>query len=214
MPKPPIPAMREGRPAQRLSAGRHQLAAQEVETHQRQRLINAMAALCAERGYAHVVITEVVARAAVSKATFYRFFATKDECLFAAHKYFSAALLAAIDASCDSAGEWPARLRAGVHAALAFCAARPDAVHPLALAILSCGPEGISRYRVTIEALAKRLHSGGDSGGERHADAVFAVVVFAAPLIPSSAGENGSEEILALENDILEMILAFSVPNA
>ena len=170
-----------------------------------------MATLCAERGYAHVVISDVVARAAVSKATFYRFFETKDECLFAAHKYFSASLLAAIDASCEGTEAGPGRLRLAIRAALEFCASRPEAAQLLTLGILSCGPEGIERYKVMIEALASRLRALGELDRGRHGNAALAALVFAGPLMTPSIGTD-PEAILSLESDLLEIMLSFSSP--
>jgi AcrR family transcriptional regulator len=192
----------------RLPAGRHRIPAQEVYNHQHQRLLGAMAALCAERGYSHVVISDVVARAGVSKTAFYRFFETKDDCLFSAHKYFSASLLAAIDASCSEDEDISVRLRQAIGSALQFCASNPESAQLLTLGILSCGPIGIERYEVLVEALANRLRALGDLDGGQNGNAAIAAVVFAGPLMTRSIGED-PDAILSLESDLLEVILAF-----
>ena len=89
-------------PPARLPSGRHRIPDQEVRDHQRGRLIDAICALSAERGYADTVINDIVARAGVSKSTFYRFYRSREDCLFDAHKRHCAMLIAAIDrARCE-----------------------------------------------------------------------------------------------------------------
>jgi AcrR family transcriptional regulator len=194
-----------------LTPGRRRIAPRDVYNDQRQRLISAMAALCAEHGYARVVISEVVARAGVSKTAFYRFFETKDDCLFAAHKYFSAALLATIDASCSGDQGFEVRLRQAIRAALGFCAANPEPAQLLTLGILSCGPTGIERYEVLVEVLANRLQRIGDLSLAQNGNSALAAVFFAAPLMTRSIGTD-PDAILTLESDLLEILLTFFSP--
>lgn len=193
-----------------LPGGRHRLPPETVADHQHRRLIDAMASVCAERGYSAVVISDLVARAAVSKATFYRFFETKQECLFAAHKLFSASLLAAIDEACSPAEAGALRLRHGIRAALEFCASEPDGAELLTSGILSSGPEGMERYLAMSEALARRLGTRTEPNTEEPS-AALASLAFAVPLRTRSIGPN-PEAILALESELHEMIVAFYPP--
>jgi AcrR family transcriptional regulator len=194
----------------RLPAGRHRIPPQEVQGHQHRRLLEATTALCAERGYAHVTISDIVARAAVSKQTFYRFFESKDACLFATHKHYSATLLARIDSSCTPTAPWPEALRAGVRAALEFCSQNAAASQLLGMGILSCGPEGALRYRTTIEAIASRLSTRSPGSGPEFANAALAAAAFAVPLIGDSLGGEDSTEMIALESALVELVLSFS----
>ena len=52
---------------------------------QHERLLWSMVRVIAEKGYDGVTVGDVVARAGVSRTTFYDEFANKDECLFAAY---------------------------------------------------------------------------------------------------------------------------------
>lgn len=193
---------------ERLPSGRHQLDVPQVQNHQRTRLIDAITDLCAERGYANVVIADIVSRAAVSKSTFYRLYETKEACLFDAHKHLSAALLAAVDTAAGQAITPEERLRAAIRTALEFTAIRPRATQLLTTGILSAGPLGAARYRTAIEALAKRLFTPSD--GARHADA-FAAALFAAPAVTAIAEEDGDPAaLLSLENTFVEIALAFA----
>jgi AcrR family transcriptional regulator len=67
-----------------LPRGPHNLSRQEVEKSQRDRILWAMAEVSAEQGYAHVAVADVIRRAGVSRATFYRLFRDKEECFSAA----------------------------------------------------------------------------------------------------------------------------------
>jgi AcrR family transcriptional regulator len=179
---------------------------EQVREHQRQRLIEAITALNFERGYAKIAISDIVARAAVSKSTFYRFYRTKDECLFDAHKRHSAALIAAIDRSCKGeARSAKELLRAGIRATLTYLCADPQAAHLLGVGILSCGPRGAERYRVMIEALASRIQ-GPDPLPP--ADSALAALLLAASTLTHTIVTPGQAERLSLESELVELFLA------
>jgi AcrR family transcriptional regulator len=72
------------------------LSREEVAESQRTRLMAAFTELMAAQGYAGVRLAELVARAGVSKATFYEHFADKDQCMLAAYEEFLRTLIAAI----------------------------------------------------------------------------------------------------------------------
>lgn len=73
-------------PSRRLPPGSHGIPAEVVARNQRERLIAAMAEVCAEKGYAECSVADVVKRAGVSSVTFYEQFADKRDCLLAAHR--------------------------------------------------------------------------------------------------------------------------------
>lgn len=70
-------------PRRTLPRGRNALDPQVVEADQRRRLLAAMTDLVAERGYAAVRVTDLVALAGVSKPRFYELFESKLGCLLA-----------------------------------------------------------------------------------------------------------------------------------
>lgn len=79
-----------------LPHGPHELTREQVADSQRRRLTAALTELMAERGYAGVRLAELVARAGVSKATFYEHFADKEQCMLAAYEEFLRTLIAEI----------------------------------------------------------------------------------------------------------------------
>jgi len=61
----------------RLPPGSHGIPANVVARNQRERLVAAMAEVCAEGGYAEASVARVAKRAGVSSLTFYKQFADK-----------------------------------------------------------------------------------------------------------------------------------------
>ena len=92
----------------RLPPGPHGLPPELVERNQRERLVAAMAEVCAERGYAESSVAEIAKRAGVSTASFYRQFKDRRECMLASFEELFGRLLEEIERGC--AGE-PAPVR-------------------------------------------------------------------------------------------------------
>lgn len=164
----PEPAVEVGDPgAERLPRGRHGIPADLVRSHQRARLLEAAAAALAEQGYGRVTATRVTELARVSSRTFYQHFEDLWACLLAAYESEAAHLRREIEGACDragrehdggsggsrEAGSGRAGARAGVDAAIAFCAAEP------AVARLLCAepPPQITALAAARRDLAESL---------------------------------------------------------
>src|SRR3977135_2675206 len=81
-----------------LPRGPHGLSREEVEVSQRARLLQAATEAVAELGYVKTTVADVLARAGVSRATFYQLFRDKEDCFLAAYQLnadFVAAVMAA-----------------------------------------------------------------------------------------------------------------------
>jgi AcrR family transcriptional regulator len=64
----------------RLPRGRHGLSREQVVQSQRGRMLEALAEAVAEKGYAKTSVADVLARAGVSRETFYEQFSSKEDC--------------------------------------------------------------------------------------------------------------------------------------
>jgi AcrR family transcriptional regulator len=132
----------------RLPSGRHGLPREAVVASQRSRLIDAMAAVVAEKGYPATTVADVVERAGVSRRTFYEQFADKEACFLAAYDAGLAAVLeqirGAVVESQPGAG-WRDRARAGVGSFLALLASEPAFAKALQVEILTAGPAALDR---------------------------------------------------------------------
>lgn len=109
-----------------LPRGRHGIPPEEVEANQRARMLAAAAELIGEVGYSSIVVGDVIARAGVSRATFYRLFDDKRDCVLAAQRWSFENAVAAVAAGCAKVEGEPRRaVQHGVAAALRFAADNP-----------------------------------------------------------------------------------------
>src|SRR6478672_8439464 len=118
----------------RLPRGRHGMPQELVAEIQRDRLLAAAASAIAEQGYAALVVGDITARAQVSRATFYKLFEDKHDCVLAGQRWafdrLQTAIVDATESAADSADpaaemEWPRAVSAGVAAALEFAVEFP-----------------------------------------------------------------------------------------
>src|SRR5215510_7200104 len=82
---------------EQLPRGRHRLSRAEVVASQRQRMLLAIAAAMADKGYAGTSVADVIARAGVSRETFYQQFSSKLDCFMSAFDAAGEVLLARLD---------------------------------------------------------------------------------------------------------------------
>jgi AcrR family transcriptional regulator len=126
------------------------------------KVIEAMAAVCAERTYAATPIAEVVRRAGISSRTFYKLFAGKRECFDAALAAFAKELEGAVEAARAGEQSWPAEVRAAIAAILEASAAKPDFAKLAFVESIGVDPNLIEHYRLVLAgALAGRTKAGG-----------------------------------------------------
>jgi len=153
-----------------LPRGRHAAAREVVLASQRGRLLEAMAQCVAEHGYAATTVAQVIARAGVSRKTFYEHFADKRACFLAAWEVGTEILLEQVLAAGAAADGWRARLRAGADAFVEVLAAEPDFARSFTIEVLSVGEEALARRAQINERFAHALadtHAQALAEGER-----------------------------------------------
>jgi AcrR family transcriptional regulator len=141
----------------RLPPGSHGIPADVVARNQRERLVAAMAEVCAERSYAEATVAGVAKQAGVSSVTFYQQFADKRDCMLAAHRQLLGRLLEEVDRAREMESAPEGKARSAIRTALIIFAADPPSARLLTIEILAAGPEGVKRHDVAVEALAQRL---------------------------------------------------------
>ncbi len=113
-------------------------------SEQRERILLAARDVFASRGYGSASLDEVVARARVSRSTFYAFYENKEECLLALYESgverFGARIAAAAAASSERALDPQALLREEVRATLAAYAADPALARVVLIEIVGATP--------------------------------------------------------------------------
>jgi AcrR family transcriptional regulator len=130
---------------------------------QRQRIIDAMVESCAEKTYAATTITDIVARAHISRTTFYKHFEDKRACFDAAIGYCIGELQE-VAATAHSPAEEPGdAARKAATAVVEALAAKPGLAQLLTGDAMAVDPRVIERYRrATIPHLEALWSENGD----------------------------------------------------
>lgn len=92
-------------PLPRLPRGRHRLSRDEVAASQRHRLLVGMADAMADQGYVATSVADVIARAGVSRETFYQQFSSKLDCFMHAFDAAGDALVSTLAADIERSGD-------------------------------------------------------------------------------------------------------------
>lgn len=127
----PEPASRKGGRPRRATeaAARWQeppnSARSRAELSHRERIVRAVAAAVAKRGYAELTIPTISTTAGISNQTFYECFSSKEEAFLAASQDIADLALEAVTAAFREASDWGDGIRAGLGALLAFLASNP-----------------------------------------------------------------------------------------
>ena len=120
----------------------------------RERLLDAMANVVAEKGYAKARVADVTHYAGISRKTFYGLFTDKEECFLAAYDAITALLMdrLADELAAVADGSWEAKVHALLGGFLRFLAAEPAFARMCIVEVLGSGPIGRARRDDAIEA--------------------------------------------------------------
>jgi AcrR family transcriptional regulator len=91
----------------------------------RRRLLDALAASIADKGYRGTTIADIVRGARTSRRTFYEYFPSKEACYIALLTAANTAMVRQIAASVDQAAPWPAQVRQAIEAWIACAESEP-----------------------------------------------------------------------------------------
>jgi AcrR family transcriptional regulator len=155
---------------ERLRPGRHQIPREDVARSQRERLLVAMLQCVSERGYAATTVADVVARAAVSRSTFYSQFADKEACFIAAYDFAMQHALARMGeaAQAQPGATWRERVRSDLTTYLQVLADEPALAVTLHVEALAAGPAALEHRAELLSVLASRIVNLNDLA--RHED--------------------------------------------
>ena len=133
-------------------------------SNQRERIIEALAVVCATRGYRATTIEEVIAEAGVSRRTFYDLFDGKQQCFLVAYEIAMGRVLRAVErAHRTSEGSWSERMTSALRALLSLCVAEPDFARLVMVEVLAAGRPALERRDAALSRF-ERLFEGGATG--------------------------------------------------
>jgi AcrR family transcriptional regulator len=139
----------------RFPAGVRTLPADLVRAIQRERLLAAMIATVTEIGYNALTVQNVLARAGISRPTFYEQFEDKEDCFLAAFDACTAQMWERIEAAVASAGPgWREQLRSGIATLLQFIAEEREAARVVIVEARASSPAGLLRRDAVLDRFA------------------------------------------------------------
>jgi AcrR family transcriptional regulator len=145
----------------RLPSGRHDLPRQFIVKNQRERIVDATAAIVAEKGLQALTIPEIARRANVSHQTFYEMYPTKHDAFLGAQKVgLHQALGVAVQAYEAQGEDWPMGVAAGIRALLDYLASEPAHAHLTVVDTFAASPLAIEIRDTGLHAFAAYLQPG------------------------------------------------------
>jgi AcrR family transcriptional regulator len=142
-----------------LPRGPQALPPEEVAADQRERLYEATIQAINERGFVATTISDLVARAGVSRRSFYEHFENKEECLLATYDALIERLTARMTEAYDPKDEWIDQIESIVRALFEASSDRPDAARLVSVEMGAAGPVGIERWARDADLLARFITS-------------------------------------------------------
>src|SRR6202035_3323795 len=185
-----------------------------LKRSQRERLMDAMIALSAERGYQAVSVEALCSLAGVSPVTFYEHFEGKEECFLAAYRACAEHIFAPMRAAVAN-GEYSEAPRVALGVLLRGLESEPEAGRVLFIEALSAGPaireeraRVLAEFERRTEALLDRAPEGAST-----IDVPLMAVIGALRHVISRHLRTHAEDLLpTLLTDGLAWLSSYAVP--
>jgi AcrR family transcriptional regulator len=132
-----------------------------VARNQRDRILIAVADATSERGYAQASVEDIIARAGVSRRTFYDLFKNKEDAFVAAYDEAVRRLMRSIRDDRTAERDFASRMTAGLRAFLELLTGAPSFARMCIVEVLAAGPEAVRRRNDAMAALAAMIEDDG-----------------------------------------------------
>jgi AcrR family transcriptional regulator len=203
----PDPEDSDGAPVP-LPRGRHKLSRDTVRASQRDRLLRAMLDEVAEHGYEATTVSDVVARARVSRNAFYVLYEDKLACFLALCETMTEALLADTF-QIDVAGDWRDGVHVGTQRYLEWWTTRLRFARAWLVELPTAGRPAIdqrdaayAKFRERFEALAAWARHQQPELPPLHPVATRVIVSGITALVAEEVDAGRGEELMSLAPEI------------
>jgi AcrR family transcriptional regulator len=167
---------RTGRP---LPHGPHRLSAEQVASHQRERLIDAMVQIAGTHGFLATPVTDLIEHARVSRKTFYAHFANREELLLAAFGDCSSEILEKVRLATETPDASTSRLERLITQLCRCGNERPGAIAICTVEITAMS-DGLRLREKLMMRYASLIQASLSTDGEAPPSDVFVCAVAAA----------------------------------
>lgn len=148
-----------GRP---LPRGRHALPRAFVVSNQRERIMDALAVVCAAKGYGAATVEDIITEAGVSRRTFYDLFSSKRGCFLITYELVMDRVWRAVEhAYSGGGGDWPERMTRVLRTLLGLLAAEPHLAHLVMVEVLAAGQAALEARDATLRRFEVFFGAGG-----------------------------------------------------
>lgn len=179
-----------------------------VTVSQRQRIFEAMADCCAEKTYVATTIADIVARAGISRRTFYKLFDNKRDCFDAAVNAFAEEIATMAAAAQPDAGmTWPDAVREAIAQILELLASKPAFTNLVLVEAVVVDPRLLNRYWDPVLEALKQSPIFGE-GTQTPTGAARAAFGAAQVLIAQEVTAGRSERLPELLPELVYIALA------
>jgi AcrR family transcriptional regulator len=215
----PAEGAKPRRPDQ-LPPGRHGIPREKIVESQRTRMLQAVLEAVAAEGYQDTRVTDVIARAGVSRKTFYEHFDEKEECFLAAYDreltQLTEEVAAAFFGDEGVTRPWADQVRDGVRAFLRYLAERPAAARVCIVDAMGAGSRAIAKREAALRNFTYLIDAGrSEAQVEVPGRTAVAVLGGSNELIAAELLHGSAENIGQLAPDIVYLItLPFLGPKA
>jgi AcrR family transcriptional regulator len=163
----PGPSARAKRAEGPLPSGRSEMPRGRIEKSQRERIVDATAAIVAEKGLAGLTIPEIVRRANISNQTFYAIYPSKRDAFLGAQKVSMHQALVVTGRAYEAHGEdWPRAVAAGIAALLSYLASEPAHARLTLVDTFGASPRAMEIRGPALAAFRVYLNPGFDLAGD------------------------------------------------
>lgn len=183
-----------------LPRGRHGLTREEVERHQRVRVLAAVAATMAERGYTATTVADVIAAAGVSRETFYQLFDNKLDAFMAAFDLVADVVTDALEPSgAPGTVEAPEEtLQRLIGAYLDLIAAAPEWARLFLVEVAAAGPDALVRRMEIQERIVGAIASAVGATSDESRFAIRVVTAAIGPMVTDALVRGDLDAVSAL----------------
>jgi AcrR family transcriptional regulator len=173
-----------------------------------ERILRALAAVVADKGYPDTTVAEVVERAGTSQRTFYEHFANKEDSIVAALDSGSAYMLAAALPAFRRAPDWQHAVHDTIEAMFRWGAEEPEYARMGGVEMYAAGKRALDQREVVTEGMEGLLAPGYELKPDTPPIAAEAVGGALYSLLYDNVNKKGPETLPALVPTLVYVTLA------
>ncbi|HEX5308609.1 MAG TPA: TetR family transcriptional regulator [Solirubrobacteraceae bacterium] len=180
-----------------------------VSEIQRARMLSAAVDAIKESGYTQLTVAQVIARAKVSRKTFYDLFEDREDCFLAVFEVTLAQLSTRVASAYRAESSWRDGVRAGLAALLWSIDEDPELARLCVVDALGGGPHVLAARAQTIAVLRETIDLARQSDAKNGPPAVTAEGVVGAVLAVLHARllERSTDPYVSLHGSLMSMIV-------